>query len=142
MESFLIFYKLLRKKERKMFEHTLVHVGVDVFVLVCELIIAIVGADRSPSLTGWPALAALIRILDLVALAEHPVPLSPSTDVHRFLIAVHRFSPPTSWLAYSNGDIDLKLALFPCDTRTIKIHIFVTFGLQTLMKTHSTKSSA
>jgi hypothetical protein len=58
------------------------------------------------------------------------VPLSLFTDVHRLLTAVHRFSLSTSWLTYR--DIDLKLALLPCDTRTIKIHIFVSLDLRTL----------
>lgn len=73
-------YTWNRERERD----ALVYVGIDIFVLVRELV-AVVRANGGPSLPGRSALAALIRIFNLVALAERPR-MSPYA-VHRLLIA-------------------------------------------------------
>lgn len=79
-----------RRDEASSSVNVLVHVGVDVFVLVRELV-AVVGADRGPPLPRRPALAALVRSLDLVALAERR---SRVVGLHRLpgVVSARRFA--------------------------------------------------
>jgi len=78
--TYVIYSRLLKERD------ALVYVGIDVFILVPELI-AVVRPNWGPPFPGRSALAALVWILNLVALAERPR-VSPYA-VHCLLIAHH-----------------------------------------------------